>query len=132
MKAADGFAVTEAWANKQVQFFYCNWAAVGDAVFGYPADGGKKFTALSLADGAVRWQDANLTDANVLAGDRELLTLRGDGRLSRATPTADGLDATAAIPLFAGRSWTAPTVVGDRPYARNASEIVCLRLAPAR
>jgi hypothetical protein len=97
-------------------------------VYGYPANAGKQFTALRWRDGEVLWQDPAQTDANVLAAGGELLLLRGDGRLTRATPGDTGLEGATTYRLFDGRCWTPPTVVGDRLYARNGKEVVAFRL----
>lgn len=128
-KAGDRFGVKPVWHRREVEFFYCNWAVLGDTAYGYSANAGSKFVAVRWRDGEVVWDDGRQKDANLLAGAGELLVLRGDGKLSRAKPTADGLEQAAEVQLLKGRSWTPPSVVGGRLYARNAAEVVAFRLA---
>ena len=127
-KAGDRFEVKSLWHRKEVEFFYCNWAVAGDVAYGYPANNGKKLTALRWRDGEVLWEELKQADANVLSAADGLLVLRGDGRLTRARPTADGLGQVAEVQLLKGRCWTPPTVLGDRLYARNAAEMIAFRL----
>ncbi|MBX9628431.1 MAG: PQQ-like beta-propeller repeat protein [Gemmataceae bacterium] len=123
------FAAKPVWHRKEVEFFYCNWAVVGDVAYGYSANAGSKFVALRWRDGEVLWEDGRQKDANLLAAGDGLLLLRGDGKLARARPTADDLGAGAEFQLLAGRCWTPPTLIGGRLYARNAAEVVAFRLA---
>ncbi len=122
-KGGDQFAVKEVW-KAAPKFFYCTWVAAGDVLYGAWGDG---FGAVSLKDGEVLWEDKKWKDANpVLAGGVPLL-LSGKGRLARCqfadggVKEGSGFDAT-------GRSWTPPTVVGDRVYLRDGKEVVAVNL----
>ena len=125
----DAFAVSEVWARPKVQFFYTNWLADEQCVYGYPAQGGKRFTALSLADGKTVSQDIGQTDANVVAVGGEFLLCRGDGLLSLGKFTPDGFEARVRGKATSGRVWAAPTVVGGAVIVRSDTELACVRLA---
>lgn len=121
------FNVASKWHNAEVTFFYCNWIADGPLVYGCV---GKEFGAMRWADGEVLWDRRDLADANCVAVGGAAHVLTGDGRLGRFRVAADGAEETGKpFPLLKGRSWTPPTVVGNRLYARNAAEAVAFRLA---
>ena len=57
-----------------------------------------------------------------------LLILDEDGKLTLATPGESGLTVHAQAQIFTGRSWTVPTLLGTRLFARDQKEIVALEL----
>jgi outer membrane protein assembly factor BamB len=120
-----GGAVKEVWANEKVRFFYSNWVTDGTAVYGAVGD---PFAAVALADGKELWKERGLAEANVVRVGPAALVLRGDGRLVRARLAPGGLDELGGDPLLTGRTWAAPTVIGDVLYARSEKEIVAVRL----
>ncbi len=127
-KARMSYAVEEVWARPKVQFFYTNWAADEQCVYGYPAQGGKRFAALSLDDGKLVSQDISQTDANVVPVGGEFLLCRGDGLLSLGKFTPDGFEARARGKATSGRVWAAPTVAGDAVIVRSDGELACVKL----
>ena len=125
-KAGDRFRAELVWYKQEFQFFYCNWVADGPLVYGCV---GKEFGAMRWAEGEVLWDRRDLADANCVAAGDAALVLTGDGRLGRFRITADGAEETGKpFQLLKDRCWTPPTVIGGRLYARNAAEVVALRL----
>lgn len=123
-----GATVKEVWKNEKVSFFYANWVADGDAVYGAV---GPLFGGLSLKDGQELWRERGQQDANVVRVGRDALLLRGDGRLARCRLSRTGLEELDTYDLLKGRCWTAPTILGRVLYARSEKEITAVQLAPA-
>ena len=121
-----GEKIAEVWKNEKVPFFYANWIANDQTVFGAS---GQFVSALSLADGKELWRERGQADANFLRIGADALVLRGDGRLSRARLSVEGFDSTDGLDLLKGRCWTAPTLLGDVLYARSEKEIVAVRFS---
>jgi outer membrane protein assembly factor BamB len=123
-KTGDTFTVKEVWKTDP-QFFYCNWGVIGDVLYGY---GGSAFVAVNLADGEVVWSDKAQKEANWLSFDGTPLVLRGDGQLARCKFTDSGVEVLAKLAATTVRTWTPPSVIGDRVYVRNTTELVAVSL----
>ena len=65
---------------------------------------------------------------NSLRVGGRLLMLEEGGRLLLATPGPTGLTIDAEHQLFEARAWTPPTLVKDRLYIRNRTDIMAYRL----
>lgn len=74
------------------------------------------------------WRDRAIARASLIAVGSRLLILDEDGKLTLATPGDQGLKIDGQMQLFNGRSWTVPTLVGTRLFARDRTEIVALEL----
>jgi hypothetical protein len=74
------------------------------------------------------WRDRSVARATLLGVGRRLLILDEDGKLTLATPTESGLTIHAQAQVFSGRSWTVPTLLGTKLFARDRKEIVALEL----
>ena len=125
----DSIAVKERWHQRKTQFFYTNWTTDGETAFGFPGNGGKRFTAVRLKDGAILSQDVGQTDANVVLLGKQLLLCRGDGLLSLGTPTVDGFTADVRGQATKGRCWAAPTIVGGSVIVRSETELAVIKLS---
>jgi hypothetical protein len=74
------------------------------------------------------WRDRSVARSTLVAVGRRLIILDEDGKLTLATPGAEGLVVHGQAQVFNGRSWTAPSLVGTTLYARDRREIVALDL----
>lgn len=113
----------EVWKNTRNVFFYCNWAADSDAVYGSI---GNFAVALSLATGEELWKERGQSDANLLKIGGNALLLRGDGLLTLCQLSPKGLKALSSFRLLSGRCWAAPTLLGGVLYARDDREITAV------
>ncbi|WP_395090449.1 PQQ-binding-like beta-propeller repeat protein [Armatimonas sp.] len=75
-------APTEVWVNTKTTFFYTNWTANRELVYG--CNNGGFVSALRLTDGQELWKERGQNDANLLQVGDTTLFLRGDGLLTRA------------------------------------------------
>jgi hypothetical protein len=83
---------------------------------------------LDIRTGEVAWQDRRVPRVNSLRVGCRLLLLEESGRLVLATPGPTGLTIEAEHQLFEARAWTPPTLVEDRLYVRNRTDIMAYRL----
>jgi hypothetical protein len=120
---------TELWHNPRLRVHHSNVVRHTDLVLGPSGDfAAIVYTALDIRTGEVAWQDRRVSRANCLLAGSRLLLLEEGGRLLLATPGLAGLTIDAEHQLFEGRAWTPPTLVGDRLYVRNRTDIMAYRL----
>jgi outer membrane protein assembly factor BamB len=125
----EGTTVKQLWYQRKTQFFYSNIVIHKEAVFGFPGNGGRRFTSLRLKDGTAAMLEAGYTDASLVELGDKLLFCRGDGLLSRVNvddATVEVLD--KAKPL-AGRVWVTPTVLGQMLLVRSETELTAIPLS---
>ena len=124
--AEDGGSVTELWDNPRLQLSHVNSIRVGDLVYGFHR---QVLTALEVTSGEVVWRSRDVERGNLLwVGDRFLILDRY-GTLHLASLGPEGATVHARAQILEGRSWTAPTLIGSRLYARNLESIVAVDLA---
>ncbi len=81
-----------------------------------------------VATGEELWRSREFRKASlVLAGDR-LLVLGEEGELALVAAAASGPRVLGRRQVLAYHAWTAPTVVGNRIYLRDAERLVALEL----
>lgn len=114
----------QVWLNKRVQFFYCNWMTLNPNTM--VACNDKLLFGIDTASGKVLGRWRGYGDANLIADDKRILALHGDGKLSLLTRTDSGLELTKRYRLSKGRYWTPPTIVGDEMFVRVGSKLKCL------
>jgi outer membrane protein assembly factor BamB len=121
--------VEELWANKRVRIHFGNAVRLGQRVYASNGDfGSAPFAAVDVLSGDMLWRDRSVARATLIGAGSRLIILDEDGRLSLATPGAEGLTITGRTQVFTGRSWTVPTLVGTRLFLRDRKEIVALEL----
>lgn len=120
---------SQLWANKRVRIHFGNAVRIGNRVYASNGDfGAAPFAAIDIRTGDMVWRDRAIARASLIAVGSRLLILDEDGKLTLATPGDQGLKIDGQMQLFNGRSWTVPTLVGTRLFARDRTEIVALEL----
>ncbi|MCY4120068.1 MAG: PQQ-binding-like beta-propeller repeat protein [Acidobacteria bacterium] len=119
----------ELWWDPQLRFTFLNPIRLGDFVYGTSGQGATALmTATRVATGETAWRERGFSRASLLHADGKTLILEEDGDLTLAVLTPRGMTRLATTPLFATRSWTAPTLAGATLYARDRERIVALDL----
>ena len=124
-----GEGFRESWATPRFRVFYTNALWIDDTIYG--ANGGvgpAMLAAVDAASGDVLWRDRRVGRANLVHAGQLSVALDDEGRLFLLRLTRAGLEVLAEAPVFESRTWTAPTLVGDRLYLRDRHEIVALSL----
>jgi outer membrane protein assembly factor BamB len=128
-RSGTGVKVEEVWSNKRVRIHFGNAVRFGDRVYASNGDfGAAPFAAVDIKTGDMVWRDRSVSRSTLIGVGSRLLILDEDGKLTLATPAAEGLVVHGQTQIFSGRSWTAPTLIGTRLYARDRKEIVALDL----
>jgi glucose dehydrogenase len=122
----------ELWRNPRVQLHFGSAIRDGDTMYVSSGHRGPAFlTALALKTGAVLWQARDFAKAQLLAADGKLIILDEDGNLGIGLASPQRFQAVAKWPLLTRHSWTPPTLVGTRLYARDRKSIVAVDLGAA-
>jgi outer membrane protein assembly factor BamB len=128
-QAAGKTSVTEKWASNRVRIHFGSVIRLGDYMYGSSGDFGPAFlTAVELKTGRTAWQDRSFARAQLLYGDGKLILLDEDGALGLATISPQGFKVLARASVLENLSWTAPTLVGTKLYARDRKNIVAFEL----
>lgn len=129
---ADGAtAVKELWFSNQVRIHFGTAIRIGDTVYCSSGDfGPAPVTAVDLPTGQVLWRDRTFAKSSLLYADGKVILLDEDGALGLVDVDRQGMKVRSRAQLFKSLSWTVPTLVGTRLYARDREEIVAVDLAP--
>lgn len=128
-REGNGVKAEQLWANKRVRIHFGNAVRIGDRIYASNGDfGAAPFAAVDVRTGDMLWRDRSVARASLIAVGTRLIILDEEGTLTMGTPGDDALAVQGQMQLFDGRSWTVPTLVGTRLYARDRKEIVALEL----
>jgi outer membrane protein assembly factor BamB len=130
LRQADGRTTpTEKWFSGKLRVHFGTAIRIGNYVYGSSGDFGPAFlTAIDVNTGKIAWQDRAFSRAQLLYADGKLVILDEDGNLGLATVTPQGLQVLAKAPVLENISWTPPTLVGTRLYARDRKNIASFEL----
>lgn len=119
----------ELWFTNRVRFMFLNAVRIGDHVYGTTGDFGPAFlTALDVKTGRSAWQHRGFGRASLVHADGKLIIMDEDGDLALAKVSPEKVEILAEARIFDTTTWTAPTLVGTRLYARDREKIVALQL----
>ena len=128
-RTGDAVTAEELWSNKRVRIHFGNAVRMGDRIYASNGDfGAAPFAAVDVKTGDMLWRDRSVARATLIGVGARLIILDEDGKLTLATPGDKGLTIQAQAQVFSGRSWTVPTLLGTRLFARDRKEIVALEL----
>lgn len=119
--------VKEVWANRKVGVGQSNVILVGDTLYGGAGHGASShIAALNLKTGDAPWKERGYTNPQMIYADGKIIVLDESGKLTLATPSADGLKVLSSAQVFTDKAWTIPTLVGTQLYLRNGETIQAL------
>lgn len=122
--------VREQWYTNRMRLHFGNAIRRGEVLYGANGDFGPSFvTAVDMHDGNVLWRDRGFAKASFLFADGKLILLDEDGVLGLAVIEEGGLRVLARAEIFRSRSWTVPTLVDTRLFARDLREIAAFDLS---
>lgn len=124
-KAGERWEIKELWHNSKVTFFYCNWTATEDAVYG---NANKILLGLSLVDGKELWRERGYAECNVLQTGKDHVVVDGNGNLSRCEMSLQGVKQFTSMKIMQSRCWTAPSLVGNVLLLRDQEELVAVSM----
>jgi hypothetical protein len=86
--------------------------------------------ALDIATGEVVWQSRGFGRSSMLYADDKAIVMDESGELVLARLSPEGVEEISRAQLFNTTTWTAPTLVGTKLYARDRAKIMALELGP--
>lgn len=124
----DGPHVEEVWHHSRFNIHFTNALLLGDHLYASSGRATVLLQAVSLEAGEILWRKRAIGRANFVAAGDRVVALEAEGRLLLLGLSPDYPSIYSQTQLFPGKAWTAPTVVGERLYARSNDEMVALRL----
>ena len=117
------------WFSGRVQLMFLNTVRLGDWVYGTAGTFGPKFmTAINVGTGEQAWRQRGFGHSSLVHADGKFIILDEGGDLVLARMSPEGIEILARAPVFETVSWTVPTLVGTKLYARDRAKIVALEL----
>jgi outer membrane protein assembly factor BamB len=128
-RSGEGVKAEEVWASKRMRIHFGNAVRLGSRIYASNGDfGAAPFAAVDVKTGEMVWRDRSVARSTLIGVGGRLVILDEDGKLTLATPGNEGLTVHAQAQIFSGRSWTVPTLVGTKLFARDQKELVALEL----
>ena len=122
--------VEELWSSRKIQFYHVTSVNDGDWVYGVSGARSPAFmSAVNVKTGEIPWRERGIGKANSVMADGRVIVLDEDGKLYLTTATPEDFTVHSEFALFDGVSWSAPTIVGNRMYARDKVRIMALDLS---
>lgn len=129
-RAAGKTTVKELWASNRLRVHIGTVIRLGDYVYGSSGDFGPAFlSAVEIKTGKIVWQDRSFSKVSFVYADGKVILLDEDGHLALATFSPQGLQVHSKMELLTSKSWTVPTLVGNRLYVRDRKVIMALDLS---
>jgi outer membrane protein assembly factor BamB len=122
-----GWATEERWTSGGLRPYYNDFVVHKGHAFGFD---GSFLACIDLADGKRKWKGGRYGHGQlILLADQDLLLVLSEkGEVALAAATGDQFRQLARSPAIVGKTWNHPVLVGDILLARNAEEMVALRL----
>jgi outer membrane protein assembly factor BamB len=126
-------SVKEVWFDRGLRVHHSNTLRLGDTVYGSSGDFSVTvLTAVSVQTGSVVWRERRFPKASMVYAGGRVILLDEDGNLGLVELSTQGLKVISQAAVLATKSWTPPTLVGTKLYARDRKSIVALDLGEVR
>ena len=124
-------SATELWHTSRLKVHYTNMLLIDDHLYGTTGNAGTVILAgLDTKDGNVLWKDRSVVRSQLVSlGGSKALALTEEGELMRLDLKPSGVTVEGKLNIGADKSWTLPTVVGDRIYIRTEGMIKAYNLS---
>ncbi len=130
-KGADGFQITQLWANKQLKINLSTPVYV-DGYF-YTQGAAKDFVCVDAKTGATVWSQPGFGKdySSTLVAGKNLLVLSDDGQLFLLAADPQKYHEIARLQVC-GKTWSFPAYAGGRLYVRDGKQLLCIDLLPVK
>lgn len=116
----------EIWRNREMKNHFNNSVYHENAFYGFD---NAVFKAIDAQTGQTLWREKGFGMGSVLLAGEYLLILSDSGELSCAKADRKQLNVERTIQVLKGKTWTPPSLAGNKIYLRNHSQAVCYQPA---
>ena len=120
--------VQQIWEQPDFQVSQFNAVRRGSTIFSTFRN---NLLALDARTGEILWRERRFGSANLVQVGSRTLLLGDSGQLTAARLHGSGIETLQSARILDGRSWTPPTVIGDRLYARDQGIVLAHDLSAA-
>ena len=120
-KGPQGWAVTEAWKNADVQLNLSNPVLRGTTLIGMSSKSAGQFVSMDITTGQVAWKSQGREADNASIADigSALLVLKDSAELLVAKPGATGFDIVEKYTVADSATYGQPAIVGNRIFVKD-------------
>jgi outer membrane protein assembly factor BamB len=87
---------------------------------------------LDAQTGERKWKDGRYGYGQVVVAGGYLIVLSGEGQLALVKASPDRYEELAHFQAIEGKTWNHPAMSGGRIFVRNAVQMACFDLRPAK
>jgi outer membrane protein assembly factor BamB len=125
-RSANGFAVEELWANKNLCSKFANPVATGGHIYGLSTG---YLVCLDAQTGERRWRGKHYGHGQVLAVGAALIVLSDQGALALVAADPERFRELGRLEVFKDKTWNTPALAGRQLFVRNDTKMACYELA---
>jgi outer membrane protein assembly factor BamB len=126
VQVAEGAAsLQEVWRNRAMKNQFSSSIYLDGHLYGFD---NSILKCLDAATGEERWKARGYGHGSLTYADGKLIVLSDRGKLALLEATPAAYRELASHELFAGKTWTVPTLAGGVLYVRDEKELVALKL----
>jgi outer membrane protein assembly factor BamB len=124
-RVEDTWSVDELWHNRAMRNHFNSSVVAGGTVYGFD---NATLKAVDVATGEIRWAKRGLGKGSLAVSGNVLAVLTDKGVLKIVRATAEKYEELASLQAIEGKSWTSPSIVGNRIFVRNLEQMACVEV----
>jgi outer membrane protein assembly factor BamB len=124
-KDGDAWSVEVLWRNRAMRNHFNSSVVVGGTIFGFD---NATLKAVDVETGEIVWGKRGLGKGSLAASGNLLAVLSDKGVLKIVRATPKGYEELASLQAIEGKSWTSPSIVGNRIFVRNLEQMACVEV----
>ncbi|MEP6668022.1 MAG: PQQ-binding-like beta-propeller repeat protein [Chthoniobacter sp.] len=130
-KDGDQWKISPVWASKDLKPEFPDFVVHDGNAYGFDSS---IFCCLNLATGKRTWKDGRFGRGQVILLEDQalLLVVSESGEVILQAADAQARKELGRFQAVSGKTWNGPVIANGRLYLRNAEEMACYQLEPAR
>ncbi|MDR3404428.1 MAG: PQQ-like beta-propeller repeat protein [Chthoniobacter sp.] len=130
-KDGDQWKISPVWASKDLKPEFPDFVVHDGNAYGFDSS---IFCCLNLATGKRTWKDGRFGRGQVVLLEDQalLLVVSESGEVILQAADAQARKELGRFQAVSGKTWNGPVIANGRLYLRNAEEMACYQLEPAR
>jgi outer membrane protein assembly factor BamB len=124
-----GFEAKPIWHNTRLKNKFTSSVFWHGFVYGLDED---ILVCLDAQTGERKWKDGRYGYGQLVVADGYLIVLSGEGQLALVKASPDHYEELAHFQAIDGKTWNHPALFGGKILVRNAVQMACFDLRPAK